>query len=146
MTNVIKPTFGKQPETAEPEELKIWVCVCGCKDFMLHENGATECGLCGKIGEGHWTEGLVDSAEPKPAYVRTTVDHGTVAFAKERVLRDANDDDTMILIIGRRDGTIRLWTKSDELVTPEQKDWLRSMMKGATGLMLDEPHATGEKP
>lgn len=143
--NIIKPAFGKKPE-AEPEDPRIWVCVCGCKDFMLHEDETTECALCGNIGDGHWTKNLVDSDKPKPGYIRTSVDHGTVDLAKKSILRDVDEPDTLILVVGRRDGTLRAWTKSNELETPEQKEWLRSMMQGATGLMLDEPHETGEKP
>ena len=128
--------FGKKPE--KPAEPRIWVCLCGCKDFKLYENETIKCSLCGKIGEGHWTKNLVDSDEPEPAYQRTAVDHGSIDFAKKSVMRDANDDDTMVLMVARRNGTIRLWTRTDELETDEQKAWLRTCFGGAAALALGE--------
>lgn len=143
--NVVTPAFGRKPE-AEPEEPRIWVCVCGCKDFMLREDETTECALCGRLGDGHWTKNLTDSDEPPPSYIRTSVDHGTIDLAKKSLLRDVDDADTLLLVVGRRDGTLRAWKKSDELESPEQREWIRSMMQGATALMLDEKFETEEKP
>lgn len=135
--NVITPAFGRKPDEPDSEP-RIWTCVCGCQDFELYEDNSTRCSLCGTVGLGHLFEIAQSDGEP-PSAIRTSVNHGSIDLAKKSVLRDADDGDTMILMIARRDGVVRLWTKSDELTTDEQKRWIRSRFDAAASLAVGEP-------
>lgn len=132
----------------KPEEPRIWVCGhCGNTGFLLFEDGSTECKLCGfhdHEPRGRWVEHVIeDKSYDLPE--RDITDYATIDLAREAVLRSA-DRDTNVIVVIWPSGRLRVWSRFDHTDSDERKEWLRETLGAAAGLALGKPTGTRECP
>jgi hypothetical protein len=122
----------------------IWVCGhCGCRNFELHMDGTAECSSCHhRSGEpGNWIENLV-VADGEPADHggnREIIALGSESLARARVIKRAQQDDAVVVMVILRDGTVSAWGDVVENETPERKSWLRHYFSVGLSLLFGEP-------
>lgn len=115
-------------------EHRIWVCDCGCSTFELFDDGTATCANCGdevseaggwhkRAGDGEWVGG-----DP----VSTVQGNGSVAFARRRLARLAQEDDAALIAIAKLDGTVSVWAGAE---TPEGRLWSIDKLKQIMALV-----------
>lgn len=138
MTNVITlPTTTKPLE----DDDMIWICGhCSQSAFELHSDGTTECRGCGHRGEypdGAWVD-WKPTVEAPDAITRTTTLFDSAAFAQRNVIKQI-DDDTTVLVVADDSGKIRAWSLYNHEASPAAKVTVRYLLDQAATLILGEP-------
>lgn len=116
---------------------RIWICDCGCSTFELLSNGTARCAACDADHEGvgsGWLDRSEDRRSPH-AEKETFADvqgNGSVEFARRRVAQMASDENAVLLVVAREDGSLSAWSKAERA---EQFAWAEEKLKQATALV-----------
>lgn len=122
---------NKGPEEPPKAEKLVWFCKCGCSSFELSSDGTTECVNCGTISTSADDDAAWFMRKP-PVPDATKEFEGTEIMitaihnspeALKRVLASASHDDTALVAVVRKNGSIKTW-KSGEFDQGDEVSWL----------------------
>lgn len=121
MTEIVNfPAKEKQPEPM------IWVCGCGCSTFELLSDGAAKCALCQEaINDGGWLVPATDKEWDGDDPVRDVSGNGEPDFARRVTSKRVLEDDVVLVVVVKQDGTVSTWT---DIETEEQREWAKRQL------------------
>lgn len=123
-------------------EEMIWVCArCSCISWKLLNTGEVECCGCGHRSEGgNWAEELEVAAPQSPNDTQRVITHyETADFARAALLKSGKADDTVAVIVLKRDGHIGTWASLDHDEPEARKDWVRRHTAIGAAMICGEP-------
>lgn len=129
--------FGaKRDET--PKTRNYFACTeCRCLTWYMFSDNEVRCAGCDNTAvNGEWRKGLPEATEDDPPVEggkhHAKVDLNSSGAAKARHLRNARDNDCVLLARIERDGEVGVW--SEGWTTPEQKAWFHARLERIKGV------------
>lgn len=117
----------------------VWVCGCGCSTHFVYEDGHIECASCRDTVTGAWDAERKDEApEPKERpeqFSKTLIDFDSEESALRDVLRLADKERSVAVIVMQEDGLTRAWGK--EFDTDEKRAWFDRGLNHARRSLLE---------
>ena len=116
---------------------RIWICDCGCSTFELLSDGSARCAACEADHEGIGSGWLERSEERKAGHTEAETfsdvqGNGSVGFARRRVAKMASDENAVLLVVARQDGSMSTWAIAE---TADQVEWAEQRLKQASELI-----------
>lgn len=133
------------------QDPRVWVCGhCGCQNFLLYEDGTTECALC-RFKDAEQRGGWAEHTKPDPDFdpgslvPRYDTDHGTADLAKAVILKSVDADAVGVVVVWPN-GKIRLWSVFSVADTPERQGWFRRILQTAADVAFGVASDPGNLP
>lgn len=110
----------------------VLLCSCGCKSWIIYQNGTLECALCfasAKDSGKSWLEVVkVEKSTNDGNTTKTVIDFRNNKAALNSILDKIEYSKTNTILTFKNDGSISCWTS---LNAHEQLDWLEECFKSA---------------